>query len=160
MIIQQHDHYGGKALTYLTEKQDRANDLAAIFLDLRLPTIRGVKLLEENQVKRADSHLLLIVMTSQNSPERIWKDIRSLVFPAMFKRHLPFVFCKCLRGHFPRTALRGTARGNGFQCRLARFLPRFLYCPNHLRWPFQPGCEVWQEPSHIQTPKAVTVPTF
>ena len=64
-------HDGGKALAYLTEKQNRTNGLAAIFLDLHLPTISGLKLLEAIKSDARTQHIPVIVMTSSNSPEEL-----------------------------------------------------------------------------------------
>jgi two-component system, response regulator len=64
---------GRKALGYLTEAGANGDHLAAVFLDLRLPIINGVQLLE---AIRADDrlHLLpVVVMTSSNDPEEVEK---------------------------------------------------------------------------------------
>ena len=39
-------HDGGKALKYLTDLRFNCEDLAAVFLDLRLPTMSGIEILE------------------------------------------------------------------------------------------------------------------
>jgi two-component system, response regulator len=64
-------HDGGKALTYLTEEQDPRNGLAAIFLDLHLPKISGLKLLEAIKSDERTQHIPVIVMTSSNAPEEL-----------------------------------------------------------------------------------------
>ena len=64
---------GRKALGYLTEAGEKGDHLAAVFLDLGLPGIDGLQLLE---AIRADARLRVlpvVVMTSSNDPEEIEK---------------------------------------------------------------------------------------
>ncbi len=64
---------GRKALGYLTEAGGNGDHLAAVFLDLGLPAIHGVQLLE---AIRADERLRLlpvVVMTSSNDPDEMEK---------------------------------------------------------------------------------------
>lgn len=62
-------HDGGKALDYLTDERFKTNNLAAIFLDLKLPTVEGIKLLEVIRSDDSLHHLPVIVMTSSNSSQ-------------------------------------------------------------------------------------------
>ena len=64
-------HDGGKALDYLTDERFRCEDLAAIFLDLKLPTISGLKILETLRADDRLRDLPVIVMTSSNIPEEL-----------------------------------------------------------------------------------------
>ncbi len=66
-------HDGEEALEYLTDPRLASEELAAVFLDLRLPKVDGLTILE---VIRADDRLrdiAVIVMTSSNSPEELEK---------------------------------------------------------------------------------------
>ena len=62
-------HDGGDALSYLTDEQIKNVDLSAIFLDLNLPTITGLQLLEAIRSHEATRDIPVIVMTSSNSTE-------------------------------------------------------------------------------------------
>jgi two-component system, response regulator len=66
-------HDGGKALEYLMDERFKCEDLAAIFLDLNLPTIDGLKILEAIRSESRLQKLPVIVMTSSNSPEELEK---------------------------------------------------------------------------------------
>lgn len=59
---------GGIALKYLKEKDFRAEELVAVFLDLDLPTVGGIQLLEEILLDDRIRHLPVVVMTSSTSP--------------------------------------------------------------------------------------------
>jgi CheY-like chemotaxis protein len=62
-------HDGGKALTYLKNERLKSEDLAAIFLDLNLPTTSGLIILEAIRSSQRLQDLPIIIMTSSNSPE-------------------------------------------------------------------------------------------
>jgi len=82
-------HDGEKALSYLTNPRFKAETLAAVFLDLKLPKISGLKILE---AIRADDHLQnlpVIVMTSSNSPEDL-EQCRKLGTAAFVAKPLTF----------------------------------------------------------------------
>lgn len=64
-------HDGGKALEYLSNSRFQCEELAAVFLDLCLPTIHGLKILEAIRSSERLKHLPVIIMTSSNSPEEL-----------------------------------------------------------------------------------------
>jgi len=64
-------HDGGRALHYLTDLRFNCEDLAAVFLDLRLPTVDGIEILEAIRSQPRLQHLPVIVMTSSNQPEEL-----------------------------------------------------------------------------------------
>ena len=64
-------HHGGKALAYLTNARNDCENLAAIFLDLKLPTVSGIKILEAIRSDEGLRKLIVIVMTSSNDPEEL-----------------------------------------------------------------------------------------
>jgi two-component system, response regulator len=66
-------HDGGKALEYLMDERFKCEDLAAIFLDLHLPTIDGLQLLEAIRSESRLEKIPVIVMTSSNAPEEMEK---------------------------------------------------------------------------------------
>ena len=66
-------HDGGKALEYLMDERFKCEDLAAIFLDLHLPTIEGLRILEAIKSEGRLQNIPVVVMTSSNSPEELEK---------------------------------------------------------------------------------------
>ena len=64
-------HDGGKALEYLVDERFKCEDLAAIFLDLRLPTIDGLRILEAIKSEGRLQNVPVVVMTSSNAPEEL-----------------------------------------------------------------------------------------
>jgi two-component system response regulator len=64
-------HDGGKALEYLMDERFKCEDMAAIFLDLHLPTIDGLRLLEAIRSESRLEKIPVIVMTSSNAPEEM-----------------------------------------------------------------------------------------
>ena len=62
-------HDGAKALAYLTDERYPSKDLAAVFLDLQLPRLTGLQLLEAIRSDERIKHLPVIVMTSSNDPK-------------------------------------------------------------------------------------------
>ncbi len=62
---------GGKAFEYLTNERNRCEGLAAVFLDLKLPTMTGLKILEAIREEARLQNIPIIVMTSSNSPEEL-----------------------------------------------------------------------------------------
>jgi two-component system, response regulator len=66
-------HDGGKALEYLMDERFQCDDLAAIFLDLRLPSIDGLRILEAIKSEGRLQNVPVVVMTSSNSPEELEK---------------------------------------------------------------------------------------
>jgi two-component system, response regulator len=59
---------GRKALSFLS---DGKNELTAIFLDLKLPNVGGLQILETLRKKDHCKNIPIIVMTSSNSPEEL-----------------------------------------------------------------------------------------
>ena len=66
-------HDGGKALEYLMDERFKCEDLATIFLDLNLPTIDGLRILEAIRSESRLQKVPVIVMTSSNAPEQLEK---------------------------------------------------------------------------------------
>ena len=66
-------HDGGKALEYLMDERFKCEDLAAIFLDLRLPSIDGLRILEAIKSEGRLQNVPVVVMTSSNAPEELEK---------------------------------------------------------------------------------------
>ena len=64
---------GNRALIYLSDAKYRCEDLVAVFLDLNLPAVGGVKLLEAIRAADRLKHLPVIVMTSSNAQEELDK---------------------------------------------------------------------------------------
>jgi CheY-like chemotaxis protein len=64
---------GGEALDYLTDELFKCNELVAVFLDLKLPTIDGLTILEAIRANDHLQHLSVVVMTSSNAPEILQK---------------------------------------------------------------------------------------
>jgi len=62
---------GNRALNYLSDAKYRCEDLVAVFLDLQLPAMGGVQLLETIRAADRLKHLPVIVMTSTNAPEEL-----------------------------------------------------------------------------------------
>ena len=62
---------GQSALEFLMGSE--ARDLVAMFLDLRLPKVSGIALLEKIRLHEPIRHLPVIVMTSSNSPQDLQK---------------------------------------------------------------------------------------
>ena len=62
---------GGVALAYLTEPRSKCEELAAVFLDLHLPTVDGLRILETIRSDDRLHNLSVIVITSSNSPEEL-----------------------------------------------------------------------------------------
>jgi CheY-like chemotaxis protein len=62
---------GGEALSYLIDERFATEDLAPIFLDLHLPKVNGLQLLETIRSEERLLSVPVIVMTSSNSPEEL-----------------------------------------------------------------------------------------
>ena len=62
---------GGAAFAYLSDENQQAEELVAVFLDLQLPIFTGEQLLEVIRSQERTRHLPVILMTSSNSPEEI-----------------------------------------------------------------------------------------
>jgi two-component system response regulator len=80
---------GGEALAFLSDDRFKREELAAIFLDLKLPKISGLRLLE---AIRSDEKLLdlpVVVMTSSNAPEDL-EECRSLGVYSFVQKPLTF----------------------------------------------------------------------
>ena len=91
---------GNRALNYLTEGQHKCEDLVAVFLDLNLPTVSGIKLLEA--IRGADrlKHLPVIVMTSTHAQDELDK-CRALGVSAYVSKPVSFsAFVKTIADTF------------------------------------------------------------
>ena len=66
-------HDGAEAMEYLKNSRTKCEDLAAVFLDLKLPKIDGLRLLEAIRSNERLKELSVVVMTSSNSPEELAK---------------------------------------------------------------------------------------
>ncbi len=64
---------GQAALDYLTDGHSAGENLVAIFLDLNLPSLSGLQLLERVKTHDGLKHLPVIVMTSSNAPSDLEK---------------------------------------------------------------------------------------
>ena len=60
---------GKRALDHLTHEEAKIENLIALFLDLNIPTINGLRLLALIRADARLQHLPVIVMTSSNSPK-------------------------------------------------------------------------------------------
>ena len=59
---------GSQAMQFLTDGRSQAEHLVAMFLDLQLPSMNGLALLEKVRGQEHVRNLPVIVMTSTNSP--------------------------------------------------------------------------------------------
>ncbi|HEX4139869.1 MAG TPA: response regulator [Candidatus Methylacidiphilales bacterium] len=64
-------HDGRKALDYLSDASNLPETLSAIFLDLKLPRLSGLKVLEAIRANERTESIPVIVMTSSNSPQEL-----------------------------------------------------------------------------------------
>lgn len=64
---------GKLALAFLTEKSSPGEELIALFLDLKLPGISGLQILEKIKSQDHTRNLPVIVMTSSNSQDDLEK---------------------------------------------------------------------------------------
>jgi two-component system response regulator len=62
---------GGKALDYLRDAKHKCEDLIAVFLDLQLPTLGGLQILEAIRGMDRIAHLPVILMTSTSAEEEL-----------------------------------------------------------------------------------------
>ena len=62
---------GAKALRFLSAENFASEEFAAVFLDLKLPNVSGLKVLETIRHQERTRALAVIVMTSSNSPEEL-----------------------------------------------------------------------------------------
>jgi two-component system, response regulator len=102
---------GGIALDYLSNEQSQCENLLAVFLDLQLPTVDGLRLLESIRSQERIRHLRVILMTSSDAHDQIE---RCHALKASFvPRPLTFTsFARALAGSFhdganaPRMTMR------------------------------------------------------
>ncbi len=66
-------HDGKKALKYLTDPRFDCTDLAAVFLDLKLPHVSGIEILDAMRAQERFADVPVIVMTSCNRREELEK---------------------------------------------------------------------------------------
>jgi CheY-like chemotaxis protein len=64
---------GRSAIEYLRETGSRNEEIIALFLDLHLPIVSGLQVLEQVRLNEQTSDLPVIVVTSSNSPEDLEK---------------------------------------------------------------------------------------
>jgi two-component system response regulator len=89
-------HDGKKALDYLIEAQN----LAAVFLDLKLPRLSGLKVLEAMRANERTANIPVIVMTSSNAPEEL-EVCRKLGVASFVPKPLTFTsFAKAFADNF------------------------------------------------------------
>ena len=62
---------GAKALRFLSGENFASEEFAAVFLDLKLPNVSGLKVLETIRDQERTRALAVIVMTSSNSLEEL-----------------------------------------------------------------------------------------
>ena len=62
---------GGQALAYLMNEEHRGENLVAIFLDMKLPTLNGVQLLRAIRTLDRLSHLPVILITASTDLKEI-----------------------------------------------------------------------------------------
>jgi two-component system response regulator len=99
---------GGQALSYLTDTRLICEDLAAIFLDLKLPNVSGLRLLEAIRTEERLNNIPVIVMTSSNSPEDL-AECRSLGVYSFVQKPLTFSsFAKAFADTFHARSLAAT----------------------------------------------------
>jgi CheY-like chemotaxis protein len=93
-------HDGAKALSYLTDERNPAENLAALFLDLQLPKLSGLQLLEAIRSDERIQHIPIIVMTSSNDPKDLEK-CRELGVSCFVQKPLTFTsFAKAFADTF------------------------------------------------------------
>ena len=61
--------HGGIALDYLTDSGAKCEHLVAVFLDLKLPAVSGIQILEGIRASERIKHLPVILVTSSNSQQ-------------------------------------------------------------------------------------------
>lgn len=59
---------GRTALEFLRDESGKSEDLVAVFLDLQLPRVSGLQLLEAIRSQERTKHLPVVLMTSSNAP--------------------------------------------------------------------------------------------
>ena len=100
---------GGKALRYLLDEHLKCEELAAIFLDLKLPAISGLKILEAIRSTERLRNLSVVVMTSSNSPEELEQCREKGVFCFVQKPLTFSSFAKAFADTFHARRTVGTA---------------------------------------------------
>jgi two-component system, response regulator len=103
---------GRKALGYLTEAGANGDHLAAVFLDLRLPAVDGLQVLQAIREDERLRILPVVVMTSSNDPDEMEK-CRKLGVSCYVQKPLTFssfvkAFADVFRARLeaPRSAFR------------------------------------------------------
>jgi two-component system response regulator len=96
-------HDGKKALEFLNDENTECEDLAAVFLDLKLPRLHGLRILEAIRRDERLQNLPVIVMTSSNLPEELEK-CRELGVSCYVQKPLTFSsFAKAFADSFQAT---------------------------------------------------------
>jgi CheY-like chemotaxis protein len=105
---------GKAALEYLTDDSQQYKELVAIFLELSLPSMSGLHLLEKIRSDDRVRHLPVIVMTSSNAPSDLER-CQQLRVSHYVQKPITFTsFSKAVANSFhaplnkePRSKLRG-----------------------------------------------------
>lgn len=91
---------GKRAVEFLTNVNFPSHDLVAMFLDLDLPSMNGLQLLEIIRAHDRIRHLHVIVMTSSNAPE-ILEKCRTLGVSSYLPKPITFTaFTKAIADSF------------------------------------------------------------
>jgi CheY-like chemotaxis protein len=102
---------GKVAVEYLTDNDSRGDELIAIFLDLNLPSMNGLHVLEKVRSHDRIRHLPVIVMTSSNSSTDLEK-CRQFGVSCYVQKPITFAtFAKAVADsfHVPKTHLGSLA---------------------------------------------------
>jgi two-component system response regulator len=95
--------HGGIALDYLTDAQAECENLIAVFLDLNLPDVSGLQILEGIRSSERTRHLPVILMTSSNAPSDMER-CRALGVASYVNKPVSFfAFTKAVADIFHRT---------------------------------------------------------
>lgn len=94
---------GRLARDFLADANSLARHLVAMFLDLKLPSMSGLELLEQVRAYDHVRHLPVIVMTSSNSPDDL-RRCRDLGVSSYVQKPVTFpAFTKAIADTFHRT---------------------------------------------------------
>ncbi len=120
---------GGVALDYLTDAQSESEGLIAVFLDLNLPTVTGLQLLEGIRANERTRHLPVILMATSNTPDDLNR-CRELGVSAFVNKPISFTaFTKAVADTFH------SSTGSKVTARLMRDSQHLLLLPTPLGKP-------------------------
>ena len=103
---------GKSAVSYLTDERAGCESLVVVFLDLKLPFISGIKVLEKIRADDRIRHLPVIVMTSSNSPDDLEKCLQLGVTHFIPKPITFSAFAKAVADSFHNRPLETTMEMN------------------------------------------------